>query len=314
MSELICEKFNNTRIIHYNKKDILIVKKIGSGGYSKVLKGKYKSLPIAIKKLKEFDINKFAKEILIIKNFRHPNVPNFYGICKDDKAESMMLINELITGENLDSYVRNNNCSEIEILVHFIELAKILEYFHSFKFIHRDIKPSNIMIDNNGNVRLLDFGISKITSNSFTSTITSGTTIYMAPDNFQIKDENCMNEESKCYITTKVDVWAFGCILSEIFSQEKPWKRERDQHQVMAHLFNKSKFLIPKEKIANKDVIYLIEQCTNVEPVQRICIKDVKDKLIRILYENITLGLKINSDYFERILKRVDLRKSKLYS
>ncbi len=309
MSDLLYEQLNNMLTIHYNIKDIIITRKIGSGGYSKVMRGNYKSLPIAIKKLKEFDIKKFMKEIMIIKNFKHPKVPNFYGICKDIKTESMRLITELITGENFDTYVKNNKCSDIEILIYFIELAKILEYFHSYKFIHRDIKPSNIMIDNNLCVRLLDFGISKITNNTHTTTITSGTTIYMAPDNFQIKD-NCTEEESRCSITTKVDVWAYGCILSEIFSKEKPWKRERDQHQVIAHLFNKSKFIIPEEKITNKEVISLIEDCTNVEPTKRVSIKEAKNKVMKILYVELFNGFKNDSDFIENLLRNLDSKKS----
>jgi serine/threonine protein kinase len=131
----------------------------------------------------------------------------------------------------------------------------------------------------------------------------------MAPDNFQIKEDNA-EDDSKCSITTKVDVWAFGCILSEIFSKEKPWKRERDQHQIIAHLFNKSKFIIPEEKISNKEIVSLIENCTNVEPHQRIPIKEAKEKLVRILYEEIAKELKNDKDYLNSIFQHLDSKRS----
>lgn len=80
------------------------------------------------------------------------------------------------------------------------------------------------MIDKDFNLKLLDFGISKISKRTVTETSAAGTLLYMAPENFNIdNNENDLDEYSKTLISTKVDVWAFGCMMSESFSGYKPW-------------------------------------------------------------------------------------------
>lgn len=305
------EKFS---IIKFQKYMIIEKKKIGVGGFGKVFSGNYKSVPIAIKKIKNFDMKDFIKEIKIIKNFKHPRVPQLFGVCREDKSEKFSLISELIRGETLDNYLKKNQCKELEIIVHLIELTKVLDFFHSNRLIHRDLKPSNIMIDTNMNLRLLDFGISKITSNSLTTTITMGTLLYMAPENFQIHETTASSDlTTKSSINSKVDVWAFGCIINEVFSNEKPWSSiAKDNAKIIAHLFSKTNFPVSKDKINNNDIIDFIQSCTAIEPSKRLDIKQAKIRLMKILFEQVINGMNKSITFLDEYFKDYDSKKRKM--
>ena len=147
------------------------------------------------------------------------------------------------------------------------------------------------MIDANLDVKLLDFGISKITQNrSFTTTIALGTILYMAPENFDTEflSGQTLNEAPSSRITGRVDTWAFGCMLSEIFSKCKPWvPLAQEDTAVMSHLFSKSKFPIPVKIDRTKygKLIKLIENCTETNECDRYNFFMIIRSLREILFE-----------------------------
>lgn len=292
----------------FNKKDIKEKKKIGSGGFGKVIAGTFKNLEIAIKKFFKFIEADFLREFTIIKKLRHNNIPQLYGLYKDE--DQLHIVNELVTGGTLDSYIRlaGQNCF-LKVLA-FLDLASVLTYIHSKRLIHRDLKPSNVMMDEKLNVKLLDFGISKISANTNTNTITTGTVLYMAPENFNLNTQGMSMEEfSYSLISTKVDVWAFGCMLSEAFSGERPWgPLIKEDSLVIAMLYKKKEFLIPNT-IVDPNIVDLIKACTKINPIERKNIKEVKEMLLMILHEtlkrfniNEVLEVLTLSDFHKRIL------------
>ncbi len=271
------------------------IKKIGTGGFGKVMSGCYLDLPIAIKKMKKFNFEGFYKEINVIRQFRHLYVPSFYFVNK--KAASLDLVQELIKGKTLDEYIKKIKPTDIEIIVHLLDLATVLNHFHNYNMIHRDLKPSNVMINSNLDVKLLDFGISKITQNrSFTTTLAIGTILYMAPENFDTEflSGQTMKESASSKITGRVDVWAFGCMLSEIFSKSKPWTPlAKDDTSVISHLYSKSRFPIP-EKIDRSrfgKLVTLIERCTHISECERYNFFMVIKCLREILFEIVFYGI-----------------------
>lgn len=291
--------------------DIVEEKKIGSGGFGKVMSGSYKSLSCAVKILKEFDMDEFLKEIKILIMFKHVYIPLLYGIVvkRDLKSaqqvniKSVNLVNELIRGQTFDVYLKNSEPSEIEILTHLIDLATVLTYLHSFRLIHRDLKPSNVMIDKDMNIKLLDFGISKMTKNTQTITNTVGTILYMAPENFSYELTARTGYDSKSAITTKVDVWAFGCMVSEIFSKHKPWgPAVRDDGIIMGLLFSKREFYIPPN-LKDEKILKFVKECTKTDHNERINMKTVRERLIDILYDKVK-----NSDWKDALEKKEEMQ------
>jgi serine/threonine protein kinase len=282
-STIYLQKIQNLKVVNFEKERLCERKRIGTGGFSKVISGVYISLPVAIKKLKNLNYKEFFKEISLIHRFKHKYVPSLFGInIKESKGP--VIITELIKGEHLDKYVKIRTPSDLQILIHLLDLTCVLEYLHSFRFIHRDIKPSNIMLDEMLNIKLLDFGISKVSDKTITNTLTIGTLIYMAPENFNVgnNDGQTWTESSKSYISTKVDIWAFGCLVSELFSGMKPWSG-KDDNQIISLLFSKKRFEVPK-KITDIDILLLIESCVKINPFERVDISEIKRSLLKILY------------------------------
>ena len=216
-------------VIILNDKDIEKKKpKIGEGTNGKVYGGSFKGEPVAIKKIKlaleeSFEDQECLKEILneikCAQKVQNQFIPKFYGLWKSKNRYNLVF--EFISGKTLkDKYKDLDDKQKLQVL---LQLSKILEIIHSEHLIHRDIKPSNIMISDDLNVKLIDFGVSKISqrTETFTGSI-SGTTRYTAPEYFQID----LTGTQTIHINNKIDIWSTGCLISEIFSGILPWKNK----------------------------------------------------------------------------------------
>jgi len=222
-----------------------------------------------------------AHEIVIVSNLHHDCIPKFYGIILEDGI--IGLVNKYISGKPLDEYNISefNEKQKIKIIK---SLSNALCYIHENKFIHRDLKPENIMIDNNLNFFLIDFGIAKVMTNTLEmATRAKGTIHYLAPESLEVA-ELTEQEEIVSIITPKVDVWAYGCIVSYIFSEKLPWcNAYLDNATVIQKLLlQKKPFPTPtkeitKDKYAHADeIVKLINLCTVLDHNKRSDMKAVK--------------------------------------
>jgi eukaryotic-like serine/threonine-protein kinase len=280
ITETIKELMEINKIPKISLKDIKLKKKIGEGGQAKVYRGTYKDEEVAVKVLEEVDWKCLAHEIVIISNLHHVSIPKFYGIILEEGI--IGLVNKYISGKPLDEYKISefNEKQKVNIIK---SLAHSLYYIHENKFIHRDLKPENIMIDNSFNFFLIDFGIAKVvTGQNNAYTRAKGTVHYLAPETLEVA-ELTETEEIVSAITTQVDVWAFGCIVSYIFSEKLPWcNKYLDNSTIIQKLLiKKSEFPVPvdlitKEKYANAElIIKLIKGSTVVDFTKRYTMKDV---------------------------------------
>jgi len=333
---------NSNNLIGFDANLVSEKKKIGEGGFGKVLLCQYKSLQLAMKKIKKHDPKPLLNEVTILKKYQHPMIPSFYGLLKhpefydnlvnfnakllQDNLESKKkgikfnkqvepdfdICLEYINGYSLEYFLRTCKLNEIEKYVILLNLATVLEYFHGFNLIHRDLKPENIMIDKSFKLKLLDFGISKIVNEEkVINTVSIGTIMYMAPENFDLltivvdskehSDDSDKSEEEdkglftidemnrgRSNISDKVDIWAFGCILHEMFTGIRPWKNKvNDEKKIMALLYSKKTFEIDKKMEKCSKLRTLIERCVELDPSKRANIKEVKTRLLEIFYERI---------------------------
>ena len=276
-------KINNIPRIAFS--EVKLNKKIGEGGQAKVYKGIYKDEEVAVKVLDDIDHKCLAHEIVILSNLKHECIPTFFGLIVEE--EMIGFVNKYINGKSLDEYKFVEFDEKLKLKI-ISKLANTLHYIHENTFIHRDLKPENMMLDQDLNFYLIDFGIAKVMTNMIdTITRAKGTIYYLAPESLEVA-ELTDKDEIISKITTKVDVWAFGCIVSYIISGILPWtnKYKDNVSAIQKLLLKATEFPIPLDEInskgySNKDVlIQIIEVCLKYNSLERCSMKDIIDNYI----------------------------------
>ena len=202
-----------------------IEKKIGQGGMGLVYLAKRADdnfeHQVAIKIIRqnqatETNIERFRREQRILAGLKHPGIAQLYdgGVT----AESFpYIIMEYVDGISITEYCQRHNCSIEDRIALFKQVLKAVRYAHENLVIHRDLKPDNILVDQKGNIKILDFGISKILQDEDDLSLTrTGSRIltpkYAAPE--QITQTN---------ITTATDLYSLGVIFYELLAGVPPF-------------------------------------------------------------------------------------------
>ena len=220
-------------------------------------------------KAKESDIELVRTEIDIMKLCYHPNVVHL--LDHFENGEYIFIVMEYIKGGSLTDYMKNNHfnftekrCAEI-----IYQLAKGLKYLHKYGIIHRDLKPDNIMLteaSDKGNIKIMDFGLSKILGKKEKSTDGFGTLTFVSPEVLIRKPYN-----------KEVDIWSLGVILYLILSGDLPFDDPDDNEQNIAKAIVYQEVKFPNEKFGkrSKAVIDLIKGCLTKDPKNRIKIDEI---------------------------------------
>lgn len=202
--------------------------KLGQGGYGVVYRGLLpcENVEVAVKKFSRDEIKSqddFLAELTIINRLRHRNLVKLLGWCH--KNGMLLLVYEYMPNGSLDKHIF---CPEEKAPLgwdlRFKALrgvAHALHYLHNEfddKVIHRDLKPSNVMLDNNFNARLGDFGLARALDHEKTSYAemegVHGTMGYIAPECFHTGKA-----------TRESDVYGFGAVLLEVACGLRPWTK-----------------------------------------------------------------------------------------
>lgn len=203
---------------------------IGHGGFGSTYKAEVS--PTNVFAVKRLSVGRFQgdqqfhAEISALETVRHPNLVMLIGYHASETE--MFLIYNYLSGGNLQDFIKERSKSALEWkVIHKIALdvARALAYLHeqcSPKVLHRDIKPSNILLDNNYNAYLSDFGLSKLlgTSQSHVTTGVAGTFGYVAP-------EYAMT----CRVSEKADVYSYGIVLLELISDKRALDPSFSSHE-----------------------------------------------------------------------------------
>jgi serine/threonine protein kinase len=275
-------KFIQGLVKTYNLKtismsEITLKEKVGEGGQAQVYLGAYGKITVAVKVITELDKKCFEQEVSALSKVNHANIPKFYGLIVE---KTLAIVIDYVKGRTLDEIVSKlNNSQKVSIIK---QLADVLEYMHSLGFIHRDLKPENTMIDENCNVFLIDFGIAKhINENTFDAvTRAKGTVHYLAPESLDAADYT-EEEDIISIITTKVDVWSYGCIVSYLFSGHLPWSNVYNESSICQQLMMKTKFPVPNN-LGNDTIVKIVTACTEVDSKKRANMKDIKAMLEKL--------------------------------
>jgi len=193
---------------------------IGNGGFGPTYRAEIApGVLVAIKRLaigKQHGDKEFQAEVRILGQCRHPNLVTLLGYHISDSE--MFLIYNYLPGGNLEKFIQERTKRPISWRrLHKIALdvARALAYMHEEcipRILHRDVKPNNILLDNECNAYLSDFGLARLLRNSETHATTdvAGTFGYVAP-------EYAMT----CRVSDKADVYSYGVVLLELISDKK---------------------------------------------------------------------------------------------
>ncbi|MDQ4122174.1 MAG: protein kinase [Acidobacteriota bacterium] len=181
---------------------------------------------------------RFEREAFAVSALNHPNILTIYEF--ESAGETHFLASEFIKGETLRDRMQRDNLSLSETLDLAIQITSALETAHEAKIIHRDIKPENIMIRHDGLVKVLDFGLAKLTENKEANIdaeaetralvktnpgVVMGTVRYMSPEQARGRQ-----------VDARTDIFSFGCVLYEMLTGRQPFTGETINHTIVAIL------------------------------------------------------------------------------
>lgn len=197
-----------------------IIEELGTGGMGKVYRvsDTRTKEEIALKLIKpeiaadEKTIDRFRNELTTARKIRHKNICGMYDLGEEEGSYYITM--EYVQGEDLDSFIRRSKKLSVETTVSIgIQLCEGLAEAHKSGVVHRDLKPGNIMIDKDGSVRIMDFGIARsLKKERITGAgMMIGTPDYMSPEQAEGKD-----------VDHRSDVFSLGLILYEMVTGEIP--------------------------------------------------------------------------------------------
>jgi len=209
-------------ISHYK-----ILEKFGEGGMGIIYKAEdtklkrtvaLKFLPPELTRDKEAK-KRFIQEAQAASALDHPNICTIHEIGETEEGQ-MFIVMACYEGESLKDKIDRGPLPIDEVIHIVIQIAEGLRKAHSKNIIHRDIKPANILITEDEQIKIVDFGLAKLAGRTMLTKegTTLGTVAYMSPEQTQGTD-----------VDHRADIWALGVVLYEILSGERPFKGDYEQ-------------------------------------------------------------------------------------
>ena len=272
------KKTNNNKLINFiiKFKEIEIKEELfyRKNGLGKLFKGKYNNNDVVLRilnfdRLNRYEIEEIQKDIQIIINVKHQNILNIIGVCLN-KENSIIIVMPYFTKGSLFDFLHNENnnnnklTSKQKINIS-IGIIKGIEYLHKHNIIHYHLTSKNILIDDNLNPIIADYGFNNLKKtynifnkyhnlNSYSSpemlTETSGKLCGSLSNNFNEKN----------------DIYSFGLILWELFTETIPFNVKLKD--VKNYVLNEKLRPEIKDDI-DKEIANLIRECWDTEPANR---------------------------------------------
>lgn len=202
-----------------------VIEKLGEGGMGVIYKARDRRLErlVALKFLPHYFNSdpaikqRFLQEARAAASLDHPNICAVYEI-EEAANTQLFIVMPYYEGETLREKIERGSLPVIEALDYALQISEGLTQAHKAGIIHRDIKPANLFVTSHDRVKILDFGIAKVSDASITRTgMVFGTLAYMSPEQTQGKA-----------VDHRTDLWSLGVVLYEMLSGHRPFARDSD--------------------------------------------------------------------------------------
>ena len=202
------------------------------------------------------------REIHILKIVRHPNIVQLYEIIETSKQ--LFLIMEYASGGELFEYiVKKRRLQDSEACRFFHQILAGIEYLHKIKVCHRDLKPENLLLDENMNIKIVDFGLSNTYKQEKDTLKTAcGSPCYASPEMIA----------GKRYHGLDTDLWSLGVILYAMTVGYLPFE-DSDTNKLYKKILS-CEYLVPG--YVDKQAKDMMKHIMQSDPKQRYKIKDIK--------------------------------------
>jgi Tol biopolymer transport system component/predicted Ser/Thr protein kinase len=273
--ELNAENCSVRTISHYE-----VLEKLGEGGMGVVWKARDTRLNrfVAVKVLpteKMCDTDRkrrFVQEAKAASALNHPNIITIYDIDQADGADFIAM--EFVPGKALDQLIPRKGLRLNEAVKYAIQVADALAAAHAAGIVHRDLKPGNVMVNEKGMVKVLDFGLAKLTeqggAGEFTRTETIaelsqtdegmivGTVSYMSPEQAEGKK-----------VDARSDIFSFGALLYEMLTGRRAFQGDSKMSTLAAILSSEPEPAEQLGKAIPREVSRILHRCLRKEPERR---------------------------------------------
>jgi Tol biopolymer transport system component len=280
-------------LLHYR-----ITEKIGEGGMGAVYKAVDTHLdrPVALKVLPPDKVadpdrkQRFVQEAKAASALRHPNIVVIHDVASDRGRDVMVM--ELIEGQSLDHLIGRKGLKLNEALGYAVQIADGLAKAHAAGIVHRDLKPTNIMVTDEGLVKILDFGLAKLTEDIPNAgagpTMTMdhdgkprteegyilGTAAYMSPEQAEGRK-----------VDARSDIFSFGAVLYEMLTGRRAFDRGSRIKTLAAVLNEDPTFSSASGETVPAELERVLARCLRKDPQRRwqtmsdlkIALQDLKE-------------------------------------
>ncbi len=275
-----------TRLGHYE-----VLSSLGAGGMGEVYRAKDTKLgrEVAVKLLLDEvssdpeRLARFEREARVLASLNHKNIASLHAFERE--GDTGFLVMELVEGETLADRIAHGPIPVDEAIPLFLQIAEGLEAAHEKGVIHRDLKPANIKVTDDGNVKILDFGLAKAmapatgpeSDPSESPTLTQaatlrgqilGTAAYMSPEQAKGKE-----------VDRRADVWAFGVCLYETLTGSRAFRGD-DAADTLAAVLRAEIDWGKLPPATPRPIRTLLRRCLTRDPRERL--HDIADVRIEI--------------------------------
>jgi serine/threonine protein kinase len=287
-------------VLHYQ-----LLEKLGAGGMGEIFKAQDTRLNrfVAVKVLSATggggDIERrrrFTQEAQAASALNHPNIITIHDIISDGDTDYMVM--EYVAGKTLVDVIPKGGLRAPQVLKYSVQMADALNAAHTAGIIHRDLKPGNIMVTDSGLIKVLDFGLAKLTDrgplsqmgedtgDDQTRTIAHapltvegsiiGTVSYMSPEQAQGKK-----------VDTRSDIFSFGVVLYEMTTGVRAFPGDSALSTLSAILRDEVRPLVEAAPEAPPQLDMVIQRCLRKNPDERWqTMKDVQMALSALKHES----------------------------